>query len=527
MNFLVGVVAVGFVWAGLTASLQAAAMTEMDLADTMEQSYNQGQVLRSEFTPVVEIYRRVAQAGDTTAMCRLAVCYYEGKGVPVDVKEAIKWFGIAADKQNRPARDRQFDLLVQQLQYARAKSEDFAPLREPLESLSKSGDVEATTRLGIMTAKGLGGITADAPGSVALYQLAAEKNSPLAMYRLGCCLTDGISGIEKNESSGLEWIQKSADAGCSQAIGWMGDAYLKGKLVKKDPAKGLELTRHAAIMDNATALLRLGTYYDDGEDGSDPDYLRAFKCFSRAAELGSPKSLVKLGLMHKSGTGTPRDPILAMQIFLSLAITGNADAQYESGRCFSNGWGVNRDSVEAVQWYSKAAAKKHPMALGMMGYMHQQGLGGLKVDLTKAVEFYQQAADKGDPLGTCRLGFCYLNGTGLGKDPAKAFELMTQAAEKNLPLAMNELGSMYLMGIGCTQDEAQAKKYIEAAADKGEKTAMYQMARNCETGGMGLPKDPEKALDWYRKAADAKQKDAIKRLAELEKADDATSQPSS
>ena len=43
--------------------------------------------------------------------------------------------------------------------------------------------------------------------------------------------------------------------------------------------------------------------------------------------------------------------------YRSAAEQGNADAQYLLGNCYIGGLGVEKDKVEAVKWFSKAAAQ--------------------------------------------------------------------------------------------------------------------------------------------------------------------------
>ena len=46
---------------------------------------------------------RLAKRGDAKAQCNLGIIYYNGKGVPQDYKEAIKWFTKSAEKGDADA----------------------------------------------------------------------------------------------------------------------------------------------------------------------------------------------------------------------------------------------------------------------------------------------------------------------------------------------------------------------------------------------------------------------------------------
>ena len=52
----------------------------------------------------------------------------------------------------------------------------------------------------------------------------------------------------------------------------------------------------------------------------------------------------------------------AMNTLIRLAEQGNEQGQYELGKCYEEGFGVEKDMAEAVKWYRKAAAQGEPNA---------------------------------------------------------------------------------------------------------------------------------------------------------------------
>src|SRR5262249_6797864 len=99
----------------------------------------------------------------------------------------------------------------------------------------------------------------------------------------------------------------------------------------------------------------------------------------------------------------------ALSLWEPLARAGVARAQNNIGVCFSNGFGIERDSDLAVRWLSLAA-------------------------------------EGGDPLGQRNLATAYLNGLGVAKDGARAAELYRAAAEQGDALAQDLLSWMLLEG---------------------------------------------------------------------------------
>lgn len=80
---------------------------------------------------------------------------------------------------------------------------------------------------------------------------------------------------------------------------------------------------------------------------------------------------------------------------LREAQNGDAEAQYNLGLMYYNGYGVRQDKSEAVNWYRKAAEQGHASAQFNLGLMYGKG-EGVKQDYTEAVNWLRKAARQGD-----------------------------------------------------------------------------------------------------------------------------------
>ncbi len=120
--------------------------------------------------------------------------------------------------------------------------------------------------------------------------------------------------------------------------------------------------------------------------------------YRRAAEMGDPQGMYRLGICYKYGEG-----------------------------------GLTKDEVKAVEWCQKAAEAGDAEAMCSLGCAYEWGEGGLTRDEAKAVEWYQKAAEAGNARGMENLGGCYEYGTGgLTKDEAKAMEWYRKATEAGM-----------------------------------------------------------------------------------------------
>ena len=86
----------------------------------------------------MEWFTRAAERGYVDSAFDLAVFYERGIGVRQDLKQALKWYGIAASAGDAPSRERA-DSLRQEMKPDDAKRADAAALAfVPLQALSEA-----------------------------------------------------------------------------------------------------------------------------------------------------------------------------------------------------------------------------------------------------------------------------------------------------------------------------------------------------------------------------------------------------
>lgn len=182
------------------------------------------------------------------------------------------------------------------------------------------------------------------------------------------------------------------------------------------------------------------------------------------------------------------------------AAKGNADAMFNLGEYYYSGFGVPKNYLTASQWYTKAAAKNHVEAMLMLGSMYEDG-EGVKKDPKKALEWLKKAATKGNIDAANELGGMYEDGDGVPKDMVEAVKWYRIAADKGNADAMIALGFCYMEGDGVPADRNAGYNWFVKAAAAGDASAMRYLGDYFAQSDMG--NDCLKAVEWYRKAADA------------------------
>lgn len=84
----------------------------------------------------------------------------------------------------------------------------------------------------------------------------------------------------------------------------------------------------------------------------------------------------------------------AVDLFETSANAGHAQAQYQLGECFRQGYGVEWDERVAVDWYKRAAKSRHRDAQYQLGECYFWGRG-VRKKLGTAEAWYLLAAEQG------------------------------------------------------------------------------------------------------------------------------------
>lgn len=167
----------------------------------------------------------------------------------------------------------------------------------------------------------------------------------------------------------------------------------------------------------------------------------------------------------------------ALYEFKVLAAEGHAASQFSIGLIYHLGRGVEADQETAYMWYKQAAVQEYTPAMNNIGMM-------------------------------------YLNGEYVASNHDAAFKLFLKASI-NHAQAKDNLAQCYEFAWGTERDAAKAADMYQKAGDAGYVRGWLHLAQMYETGYEDLPKDIDKAVEWYTKAAERGIKSARTRLAEM------------
>ncbi len=203
------------------------------------------------------------------------------------------------------------------------------------------------------------------------------------------------------------------------------------------------------------------------------------------------------------------------QLFLGLCCL---DLDSEGDESLEKNWGVKKNWAEAEKWFRKAADQGNAGAKNTLGMIYENGGPNFPKDLVEAIKWYRMATEGGGESGqeaAQRLTDIYESET----DSTEAIKWFREAAqrgyvtteflairekaEKGDPEAEWKLGKLYgenvanrNAGPGVPRDPDRAAKWYRRAAEQGFGQAQCDLAIN-----LGISGDPNEGIIWLRKAA--------------------------
>ena len=194
--------------------------------------------------------KKKVDSGDMHYANSLGYAYEFGIGTPLNIKEAMKYYEMAAKQNNALGMTNLADLYIQEDKLKKAKP---------------------------------------------LLVKAAKKESGYAQYLLAMNFFDLYS---ENNKEALFWLERAASNDEPHALYQLGLYYAE----KADLAKSIQYYQRAAELNYGDALLELYYIYGEGI-GVEQDDDKALFFLKKVAELGSQEAIEELAAMALSGQG--------------------------------------------------------------------------------------------------------------------------------------------------------------------------------------------------------------------------------
>lgn len=330
---------------------------------------------------------------------------------------------------------------------------------------AERGDVESQKSLAKMLLWGSNGVEKDIRAAVMWYARSAlQMADPIAMYDYAILLLKG-TGVQKNQTLGLELLKKAADMGSVEALNGLGWYY---STIKKDKRRAIRYFEMAAQNGSRDGLFNVGVYHLNGENPDKPhkNETAAFQYFLRAAQLGHVEGAVESAAFLSSGTirGVNRDQEKAVLLLKRVSeLNGHLgimvkealktyqrrswdEALVKYAMLAETGLGVAQHNAaylcevlnhsSACQWrYHNYSTYNHiPQESGLLR------MGDYYIDMAdvmKAMNMYGVAAVYGSPQGLFNLAMLIEEGYDVPKNILDQMEISVE--DRNRPDVVRKL----------------------------------------------------------------------------------------
>jgi TPR repeat protein len=218
-----------------------------------------------------------------------------------------------------------------------------------------------------------------------------------------------------------------------------------------------------------------------------------------------PARLFELGERFYNGYGVDKDNIEAIKYYLLAAEQGHVEAQYNLAWIYDEN---ELDTEESIKWYRMAAEQGHAKAQYNLGWIYEA-----KENIEEAIKWYLLAAEQNDVDALSNLGS--INFYSIEKNEEEAFKWWRLASEQGdvdsfeeiMDLA-NEgyaeaqfsLGEIHFWGQYVEKSYTEAFKWYQLAANQGHVESQYSLGELYYYGD-GFPEDETEAFKWYQLAA--------------------------
>jgi len=350
--------------------------------------------VRGNYKEALEEYKTLARGGNAEAAFYAGVLYDKGLGSEANKKTAFKWYKMSAEGGYPQAQ-----FIVAMIYLAgEIVPENQVLGKQWLEKSAAQGLKEAQSSLKMFFAAGL--FKENKPpqqDSIARDSIAAEvAGTATATNSSGSSAAPVPEFIfYKNKSPGE--LQKAATDGDASAQLTLAIFYRQGTGVRKNPAEAFKWAKKAADQNMPFAKFMLAGMYLTGRGvGKNQDLgitlmQQAFK--QGVAEAGR---VLQQFLIVKSPDGVGSDGTMTLEQYRAAANrSGSAQSEFNLGLIYQFGWGTEKDTDEAIRWYTRAANQGNDKAALILSGIYGNGDTG-KADMDKAMMWLKTAARLGN-----------------------------------------------------------------------------------------------------------------------------------
>lgn len=442
-------------------------------------------------------WEQAAAGGSSDALFNLAVLHLDGTGVPKDATRAKSYFEKSAALDDVGAMRELAELYY----FGRGVAEDDTRARELYEKAAARDDTRSKRRLGEIHMKGHG-VKVDATLARLWFQRAAADGDAEAMRQLAGLYLDGLGG-DREPTKARGYLEQASAAGNTRAMTALAQVLLAGAVGDVDEVGARRWYEKAAALGDETAQSWVAAH----APAAAPDLAKGDLCDQAAGSAADPLRSVDFPAVERV------DPRLAVPACEAAHAASPETLRW--GNQLARAYLVADRDLDAARVFRDTADRGSAFAALWMGNLHARGLAGFAVDPVRAAEWWRKAADLGSPNAMYNIGIVELDAADGGRDATHARaakDWFERAAALGEPDSMLRIAFLHRDGIGTEANPERYVEWLRKAADFGNGEAMRFLAARLFHGEDG-PRDVAGARHLLEKAVDGGNVDALANLA--------------
>ena len=445
-------------------------LLQCDHFSNAEAQYTLGSYYENEVSDMNRAFHWYSRAAhnNTNAVYKVAQMLYEGIGINKDVKQAYKWFKLAANNGNLPS------MMILAQDYL-------------------EGNIDSAE---------------DNNFAINFLKKAAENGNSSAMYTYGCLIEKPNDRYIKTDyEEAQEWFLLSSKCGNNDAFAKVINLYSNGLHLKNLPIlndlhsmldfgdKHSQFNGDFSLANNYyqkaaeraanSELYKLGVSYENPGFSKPPSNFEesaksgnlagmifladnyrkenqlknALFWYEKCSQAGLTHATVVVGKMYCEGHGTAIDKIKARQYFKQAADNGSSEAKFEIAKLMLEDHTPNFMNI--INLLIEASEGECGDAMNMLGLMYKEGIG-VSIDNNHAKIWFERGSNIDNIQSMLNLAKLYYDAP--NRNINTVIKLLTKASDEGSIIAKLNLAKIYKRGKDVSKDEVRAGKlYLEVA----------------------------------------------------------------
>jgi Sel1 repeat len=143
--------------------------------------------------------------------------------------------------------------------------------------------------------------------------LGVALHRPVDLRTMGQLRAGGGLFFLRDDAKATQWYRQAAEGGDAQAQLLLAQALRKGQGLPRDPEEALRWARAAADKGYPDAMVLCGDLLSpSNSEAANNMYHQALATYRERARKGDSQACLSRGQMHRTGKGTPPDPVEAL-----------------------------------------------------------------------------------------------------------------------------------------------------------------------------------------------------------------------